>query len=134
MATILAHITIRPSSEAKFEELAKVLHRDTHDNEDGVRAYGYWRGATPRQYYTLLSFDDFLHFMAHQTSSHHEDASGALGSVIEAIKLEWVDPIQGASKFVPTNAQSVPETADELTKKYAVRYAPQIADWWLPLR
>ncbi len=31
-----------------------------------------------------------------------------------------------------TNAQAVPDDADELTKKYAVRMAAQIADWWLP--
>ena len=134
MATILAHITIRSGREAEFEALAKALHRETHAGEESVRAYGYWRGAAPRRYYTLLSFDNFLRFMAHQTSRHHEDASPALGAVIEAIALEWVDPIEGASKFVPTNSQVVPETADELTKKYAVRYAAQIADWWLPLR
>ena len=78
--------------------------------------------------------DDFLTFIAHQSSEHHETASPALGSVIEAIKLEWVDPVQGASTFVPTVSQAAPEDADELTKKYAVRFAAEIADWWLPLR
>ncbi len=134
MATILAHITIRPGAEARFEEIARSLHRATHATEVGVRAYGYWRGASPRQYYALLSFDDFLTFIAHQTSDHHELASPALGSVMEAIRLEWVDPVQGASTLVPTLPQTAPENADELTKKYAVRFAAEIADWWLPLR
>ncbi len=134
MATILAHITVRQGSEASFETTATALHRATHAHETGMRAYGYWRGAEPRHYYALLSFDDFLSFMAHQTSEHHEAASAALGSVIEAIKLEWVDPIAGASTLVPTNAQAVPDSPDDLTKKYAERYAAQIADWWLLLR
>ena len=134
MATILAHLTIRPGGEERFEEIAKALHQSTHATEHGVRAYGYWRGAEPRHYYTLLSFTDFLTFIAHQTSEHHESASPALGSVFEAIKLEWVDPIQGASTLGPTNLQAAPDDADELTKRYAQRFAAQIADWWLPLR
>jgi quinol monooxygenase YgiN len=134
LATILAHITVRAGSEQRFEDLAKALHEATHSNEQGVRAYGYWRGAKPRQYYTLLAFDDFLTFIAHQTSEHHEAASPALGSVIEAIDLEWVDPIQGASTLGPTDGQAVPADADELTKSYAARYAARIADWWLPRR
>jgi quinol monooxygenase YgiN len=134
MATILAHITVRAGGEARFEDIAKTLHRETHANEEGVRAYGYWRGAEPLHYYALLSFDGFLAFIAHQTSEHHELASPALGSVIEAITLEWVDPVQGASTLAPTDPQGVPETADELTKKYAARFAAQIAQWWLPLR
>jgi quinol monooxygenase YgiN len=134
MATILAHISIRPGREKRFEEIAIGLHRATHTTEQGMRAYGYWRGSSPGQYYTLLSFDDFLTFIAHQTSEHHEAASPALGSVIEAIQLEWVDPVQGASTLPPTSPQTAPENADELTKKYAVRFAAEIADWWLPLR
>ena len=78
--------------------------------------------------------DDFLSFLAHQTSDHHETAGRELGKYIESIRLEWVDPIVGASKFAPTNSQPIPEDADELTKHYAVRTAAQIADWWLPLR
>jgi quinol monooxygenase YgiN len=134
MATILAHITIRPGCEESFEVVARKLHHETHGTEQGVRAYGYWRGATPSHYYAILSFGDFLTFIAHQTSAHHELASTALGPLIEAIRLEWVDPVVGASTLGPTDRQAVPDDADELTKKYAVRFAAQIADWWLPLR
>lgn len=134
MATILAHITIKAGAEARFEALAKELHRSTHATEHGVRAYGYWRGSDPRTYYTLLSFDDFPTFIAHQTSPHHELASPALGEVIEAMRLEWVDPIEGASTFVPTVAAPVADDADELTQRYAKRFAAQIAQWWMPFR
>lgn len=134
MATILAHIKVRPGTEEQFESIAKVLHQATHARESNVRAYGYWRGAQPRSYYTLLSFPDFLGFMAHQTSDHHEAASPELGPLMESVRLEWVDPIQGASVLAPTNSQAVPDDADDLTRRYAVRFAAEIADWWLPLR
>ena len=134
MATILAHITIREGSERAFEKLAADLHKATHATEDNVRAYGYWRAVEPRHYYVMLSFSDFLSFLAHQTSDHHEAASPELGLYMESIRLEWVDPIAGASVLAPTEMQAAPADADELTKRYAVRFAAQIADWWLPLR
>jgi quinol monooxygenase YgiN len=134
LATILAHITIRAGEEARFEAIARELHQSTHAHETGVRAYGYWRGAEPRTYYTLLAFDDFRSFIVHQTSPHHETASPDLGKVIEGMKLEWVDPIQGASTLPPTAPQDMPADADELMTKYAQRFAAQIAQWWAPLR
>lgn len=134
MATILAHITVRAGSEAQFEALARELFVGTHTTETGVRAYDYWRGATPRTYYTLLSFEDFPTFIAHQTSGHHEAASPELGAVVETMRLEWVDPIAGASKFVPTEDKAIPSGSDELTIRYAKRFAAQVADWWLALR
>ena len=134
MATILAHITIREGSERAFEKLAADLHKATHATEDNVRAYGYWRAAEPRHYYTLLAFTDYLSFIAHQTSDHHETAGPELGRFIESIRLEWVDPIVGASTLGPTEMQAAPDDADELTKRYIARSAAQIADWWLPLR
>jgi quinol monooxygenase YgiN len=134
MATILAHITIRAGEEARFEAVAAALYRSTHEQETGVRRYEYWRGSDPRTYYTLLSFQDFNAFLAHQTSDHHETAATDLGSVIEAIRLEWVDPILGAAPLVPTRQQDVADDADDLTKRYAERYMAQVASWWLGLR
>jgi quinol monooxygenase YgiN len=134
MATILAHIKVRPGAEARFEQTARRLHDDTHANETDVRRYEYWRGADERTYWSLLSFDTFADFIVHQTSDHHETASPLLGDVIESLRLEWVDPIQGASPLAPTQPQSMPADASELTQRYAVRFAPQIADWWLALR
>lgn len=134
MATILAHLTIKEGAEARFEAIAKELHRASHSSETGLRAYGYWRGAAPRTYYTLLAFDDFHGFMRHQTSDHHEAASPDLGQVMESIRLEWVDPVQGASTLPPTEMQEPPDDADELTKRYAKRYAAHVAEWWKALR
>jgi len=134
MATLLAHITVRPGAEADFESIARTLYERTHATESGVRHYEYWRGSEPRTYYTLLAFDDHRAFVAHQASDHHEAASPQLGPVIERIRLEWVDPIDGASPLEPTEMQPAPVDADDLTADYTERYAARIADWWSPQR
>jgi quinol monooxygenase YgiN len=130
MATILAHITVRPGTEAEFEALARTLYEATHATETSVRHYEYWRGSEPRTYYTLLSFDDHRGFIAHQTSEHHESASPELGRMIEGLRLEWVDPVPGASALVPTRMQAAPSDADQLTRDYTDRFAAVIAEWW----
>lgn len=134
MATILAHIRVRPGTETRFEELARTLHRSTHDGEEGVRRYEYWRGGDARTYYTLLAFDDFRSFITHQTSDHHEAASPALGEMIESIRLEWVDPVAGASDLPPTAHQEPLDGSDALTRRYSALFAADVADWWQPLR
>jgi quinol monooxygenase YgiN len=134
MATILAHITVRPGGEERFEAIACALYERTHRDEIGVRHYEYWRGADPRTYYTLLSFDDHRTFIVHQTSDHHEEASAGLGEVIEGMRLEWVDPIVGASDLPPTETQEAPAGADELTLAYTDRFTAAVADWWRALR
>jgi quinol monooxygenase YgiN len=134
MATILAHITIKEGREAEFESIARTLHQSSHATETHLRAYGYWRGAEPRTYYTLLSFDSYLGFLEHQTSDHHEAASPGLGACIETMRLEWVDPIEGASTFVRTESQEVPAGASDLTVKYSQRFPAAVASWWAALR
>ena len=134
MATILAHITVMPGMAARFEEIARALYASTHEHEPSVRRYEYWRGAEENTYYSLLSFDTFNDFLRHQTSDHHESASPQLGKVIAAIKLEWVDPIGGASPLTQTNAEPLPEVASDLERTYAVRFAAQVAMWWEALR
>ena len=134
MATILARIRVREGFEARFESIAKALHRDTHASETGVRRYEYWRGSDPRTYYSLLAFDDYAAFLRHQTSDHHEDATGTLREVMEDIRLEWVDPVADASDLPATAHQAPPPDADELTRTYAKLFAAQVADWWKPLR
>ena len=130
MATILAHITIRPGKEEDFESIARELYAASHGNEPGLRYYEYWRGQAERSYYTLLAFDDHRAFIEHQTSDHHESASPRLGKLIEAINLEFVDPVTGASPLPQTEHQSAPDDADALTRTYTDRYAAQIAEWW----
>jgi len=134
MATILAHIMVRAGGEERFEAVARDLYSRTHEHESGVRRYEYWRGAEPRTYYTLLSFDDHRAFIAHQTSPHHEDSSPALGELIEGMRLEWVDPITGAGELPATDGQDAPSDADELTRRYSERFAADVAEWWRKLR
>ncbi len=134
MATIVAHIRVKSGQEQRFEQIARTLFADTHEHETGVLRYEYWRGSEPRTYYTLLAFDDFRTFIGHQTSPHHETASPDLGAVIESLRLEWVDPIVGASPLPSTDHQDVLPDADELTKAYSRRFAAQISPWWLEQR
>ncbi len=134
MATILAHITIKPGMEARMEAMAKALYPASHDNETHVRRYEYWRGQAERTYYTLLSFDDYVGFLEHQASAHHERLTAGFGDIIESFHLEWLDPIQGGSPLVPTANMAPPADATDLMRTYAGSMPAEVADWWLPLR
>ena len=134
MATLLAHIRVRAGSEEHFEQLARALYRASHAEETDVLRYEYWRGEEPGTYYTLLSFQDFSGFLAHQTSSHHEAAGPALKEVMEVIRLEWVDPIAAAAPLTPTDMQPLRSGAPELEQMYHERFAVLVQDWWQPLR
>lgn len=134
MATLLAHITIKPGMESEWEAICRRLHSATHESEPRMLRYEYWRGSAPRTYYCLLAFDDHRAFIEHQTSDHHETASPEIGRCLEAFRLEFVDPVDGASDLPPTEHQPAPEGADELTRTYTDRFAAQVADWWRPLR
>jgi quinol monooxygenase YgiN len=134
MATLLAHITVRSGMEGEFEAIARELYAGSHGNEPGLRYYEYWRGADERTYYTLLAFDDHRAWIDHQASSHHEAASPKLQPIIEAIRLEFVDPVAGASPLPPTDYQDAPPDADELTTTYTKRFSADVAEWWSPLR
>ncbi len=134
MATLLAHITVRPGAERQFEDIARALYERTHALEAGVLRYEYWRGATPGSYYTLLAFDDHRAFIAHQTSDHHETASPELGQLIERLRLEWLDPVGGASPLPATEMQPALEGASDIVVEYTDRFAAAVAQWWLALR
>ena len=134
MATILAHISVRPGSEADFEAISRDLYAESHATEDGLLRYEYWRGSDPGTYYTLLSFRDFASFIAHQTSDHHEAASPKLGGVLTGLRLEWLDPVDGAAPLPRTEPQDLSHVADELTRVYAERFAARIAPWWASVR
>jgi quinol monooxygenase YgiN len=131
VATILAHITVKPGCAERFEAIAAELFRATHEHEADVRRYEYWRGSEPNTYYTLLSFDTFADFIAHQTSDHHEQASPQLGDVLAGLRLEWVDPLPDASPLARTRASGAPpEDAEQLTRRYWQRFTADIAPWW----
>ena len=91
MATFLAKIKIIQGKEAAFESTAREMFEATHKHEPSCRRYEYWRGAEPGTYYCLESFDDYMGFMNHQASPHHEAPD--FGSMIEEMELEWLDPI-----------------------------------------
>lgn len=136
MATIIAHITIRPGEEARFEGIARSLYRETHDTESRVLRYEYFRGAEPRTYYTLLAYPDEAAFLEHQTSGHHERAAPELGRIIESIRLEWVDPVRDAAPLGPTEAGE--RLADGVGTAAAGdevdQYRTLVAEWWHELR
>ena len=134
MATILAHIRVREGRERDFEAVARSLHGSTHGSEPGVVHYEYWRGSKPSAYYCLLAFADFRAFIAHQTSDHHESATPELGELIADMTLEWVDPVQGASKLPPSIMQEPADGADDLTRRYHRIFAAAVQDWWSSLR
>ena len=134
MSTILAHIVIHAGKEAEFEALAVAMHQASHATEGALRGYGYWRAQQPRHYYTLLAFDDYRGFLAHQASEHHEAAGRGLRDCIESMTLEWVDPIEGASKLAPTNPQEPLADASPVMTRYAERMPAQVADWWAAFR
>src|SRR5512147_1759488 len=121
MATFLAHIKVKPGMEARMEAMAKALYAATHDNEPHMRRYEYWRGQQERTYYTLESFDDYVGFLEHQASPHHEQLTKDFRELIEDFHIEWIDPIQGAAPLATTAGQPVPDDATDLMKAYAER-------------
>ncbi len=128
MATILAHIHVQQGKATDFEETISTLYEATHRLEPQCRRYEYWRGAEPNLYYCLLSFDDFVAFLEHQTSDHHE--APEFGAMIESLKLEWVDPVQSASELAPTKSQQLPDNANQLMTEYAKKFAVEMQAWW----
>lgn len=134
MTTLLAQITVRPGSEAAFERVARELYLASHRSEPELRYYEYWRGETERSYYALLAFADHRAWIAHQVSDHHESASPELGPLIESIRLEFVDPVAGASPLPPTEFQPAPSDADELTVNYTERFKANVVQWWAEQR
>ncbi|MET0545984.1 MAG: antibiotic biosynthesis monooxygenase family protein [Caulobacterales bacterium] len=134
MATILAHIKIKPGFEPDFEKTARAMFAASHRNEPALKRYEYWRSQKPGEYYCLLAFDDFVGFLEHQGSPHHEAAAAPLMNAIADLQLEWLDPVQGASPLPPTNTQNLPANASELVRRYAEMFPVVMANWWLPLR
>jgi len=126
MATLLAHLKIIPGKEAEFETVARMLHAETVKEPDCTR-YEFYRGAEPGHYYCMENFKNFRAFLEHQASPHHEAAP--LGALIDAIRVEWIDPVQGASTFGPTDHQPAPEGATEIYRTYATKYF-FTTKWW----
>ena len=83
----------------------------------------------------MLASPSYLDFLiTHQISEHREAAAGNYGDIIADLDLEWLDPVDGASKLNSTDAQSVPEDAPALAKEYDKDHSVVMQDWWLALR
>ena len=129
MATLLAHIKIKPGKEDKFEAITADMVKQTLETETGVLRYEYWKGQEENFYYCLLSFDDKWAFYRHQMSPHHEGHDFA--DVLADIKLEYVDPVEGAGGDLPeTKDPDLPEDADDDLKTAQERYPLDIPGWW----
>ena len=134
MATILAHIQVKPGTEARFEEAARARYLSTHEHEENVRHYEYWRGQEPGHYYTLLAFDSYRDFLMHESSDYPDGASAGLGQSIAEIRLEWVDPVEGASPLPATKMQTVSVNASEVMQRIHDTMPAQVQPWWDELR
>jgi quinol monooxygenase YgiN len=130
VASILAHISIKPGHELAFEAAAGELWTKTHALETGVHRYEYWRSETPNQWYALLSYEHELDFLHHQVSDHHEDASALFAPMFASVRLEWIDPVPGANHAPAGVIDPLPEDASALLATAKRRYAAQVAQWW----
>ena len=129
MATLLAHITIQPGKEAKWEAIMHDMVAETFGTEDGVIRYEYWKGQEPLSYYCLLSFKDKWAFYHHQMSDHHEGHDFA--DVLAGITLEYIDPVQGAGGGLPpTTDPALPDDASDTMKIAQERFPLSIPAWW----
>jgi quinol monooxygenase YgiN len=134
MATFIAHIRIKPGHEQAFEEMARAMYAATHGTETHVLRYEYWRAQAERTYYVLEAFDDYRGFLEHQSSEHHETLTAGFRDMIEDFRIEWIDPVQGASPLPATTHQEPGSAASDLARAYAERMPAEAAPWWAPLR
>ena len=130
MATILAHISVKVGQETRFENLARTLFRSSHDLETGLLRYEYWRGQEVGTYYTLLSFKTYEDFLAHQMSAHHEEAAVELGEVITNLRLEWLDPVEGASDLPSATSSQLEDSTNPALRRAAELFPVRIGTWW----
>jgi quinol monooxygenase YgiN len=129
MTTLLAHIQIKPGKEEKWEAIIADMVAQTFATEKGVRRYEYWKGQEPNSYYCLLSFVDKAAFYEHQMSDHHE--SHDFGDILAGIKLEYVDPVEGAGGgLARTLDPPLGDDASEKDRTAQERYPIAIAPWW----
>ena len=131
MATILAHIEIKPGKEAQWEEIMTDLVRHTFEHEDQVLRYEYFKGREPLHYYCLLSFENKYAFYLHQASDYHEDHETVyLEGVLANVELEYLDPVTGACELPPTENPPLPAGTSEALRKYESICPILIPEWW----
>jgi len=132
MATFLCTVKIVKGKEQEFEALARHLFACTRKLEPGCSAYGFYRAKAERTYYSLAAFEDYGAFLNHQNSEYHEAPDWL--ALLEDVRLEWIDPIAGASEFNPTNPVELSPDASEGERKYAQEFPIIVEDWWRVMR
>jgi len=130
MSTLLAKIQIHAGQEEEFEEVMAFMYRQTHDTEEGVLRYEYWRGSELGFYYCLLSFKDAPTFWRHQASDHHEGEMARFARCIAELDLEVIDPVQEASPLPATQEGAVSDADSDAVKAAADAYPIAIKSWW----
>lgn len=134
MSTLLAKIHIHPGKESTFEDVMAYMYEQTHDTEEGVLRYEYWRGREPGFYYCLLSFTDALAFWRHQASDHHEGEMQRFTECIADLDLEVIDPVRQASPLPQTEVGGDVSAEPQAVQAAAGVYAIDVQDWWRALR
>ncbi len=133
MSTLLAKAKLKPEFEDFFEDIARKVFRSTHDNESAVVRYEYYRGTDERTYYVLLSFENFDGFMTHQVADYHHNVD--FMDCFEEFRLEWLDPINGASPLVESETEgTVDPSHGDLWNNYVRNHSETTPKWWLSLR
>lgn len=131
MATLLAHIRIKPGQAPIWEATMRELVANTRAHEPDMLRYEYWRAQEPLCYYGLLSFKDKAAFFAHQDADYHR--SPAYGDMIDAIRLEFVDPVPDAAPLPPTANPALPADAPDNITEWETQSPVQLAAWWAAL-
>lgn len=129
MTTLLAHIRIKPGTEAQWEAIMADMAHQTWTRETGVKRYEYWKGEEPNLYYCLLSFVSKEAFYRHQMSPYHEGHDFA--AVLDGIRLEYVDPVKGSGGGLASTVDTpLPGDADADLKTAQERFPLTIPAWW----
>ena len=132
MATLVAHIRVRAGGEEQWETVMAEMVSKTLASEPNVVRYEYWKRQAPREYFCLLAFKDSLAFFEHQAADYHVNAP--FGDLIEAIELEWVDPVETASPLARTLDPPLAEDVPGDVSAWRERTPVQMAEWWLGRR
>jgi hypothetical protein len=126
MATLLCQLTIRAECVEEFENSQRMMFAETN-KEKYVRLYQSFRSMNEREYFVIMTFDNYASFIDHEISPRHEEQNAM--PMIETIQFHWLDPLEGASDLPPTAYQEIPDPTP-LQKKYIDMFQIHRAAWW----
>ncbi|SOZ72904.1 Antibiotic biosynthesis monooxygenase [Cupriavidus taiwanensis] len=82
MLGVVAQISVKPGTEAQFEELANQLVQASRQ-EEGCLEYGLWRTEVVGQYAFVERYKDAGAVEAHKKSEHYRQIGRAMGAFME---------------------------------------------------